>query len=183
MRELSALDLGGAPMLSVYVDVCWDDQQQRRRTWLALRDQLRRLRDREPRAAEDVDRAAAWIADRASERGDGGTRGVALFLCHERGFERAVATGVPLPSVATVGPSPALRPLMSAMAPLQPALCVVTDNRATRVWELSPDGEDEGVAALESDVPRRHHAGGWSQLKLQHWRALEVQRHQGRRRW
>src|SRR5262249_24810834 len=55
-------------------------------------------------------------------------------------------------------------------------LCAVVDAANTRLYELSADGAGE-VASIEWPVPRRHAAGGWSQLKLQHDRVEQIAHH------
>jgi release factor family 10 len=78
--------------------------------------------------------------------------------------------------VDACGATPSLRPLAAALGHATSVLCIVVDSHAARAFSLPPEGAD-AVAWLDAEVPRRHSQGGWSQLKLQHWRFEEVHRH------
>ena len=71
------------------------------------------------------------------------------------------------------GPTPALRPILSSLAASGRTLCVVCDSTHAKLYELSSDSVGT-LGMIDGMVPRRHHAGGWSQLKLQHYRTEQI---------
>jgi len=188
LRELAAFDATPEWVVSLYLDVCWDDETKLERTRLLLKDQLRRLRlgiaPEGPGlgALSDLARVAAYVDERLRRPGAPHERGEAVFLSSARGFERGLRTSTVLPTGLLVGPMPWLRPLVQALPHPGRVLCVVTDSVSTRIYDLDGlDGSGGGLwTEVVGDVPRRHHAGGWSQLKLQHWRTEEIA-HQHRR--
>lgn len=180
VHELAALDSFPDRVVSLYLDVCWDDEQQRERARLGIKDALRRLRalpaGADPAIARDLDRVEAWVEQRTHVAGEPNERGDALYLCAARAFDRGLRSTFRFPNRVLVGPTPALRPLLGALPASGRVLCVLADSATARVYQLASDASGT-LACIEHDIPRRHHAGGWSQLKLQHWRLEEIGRH------
>src|SRR5437867_8574333 len=84
VRELAAFDAAPDQVVSVYLDVCWDSEQQRARTRLAIKEQLRGLRGQAPVGAaleRDLARVEDWVEERTHVKGATGERGEARFLC------------------------------------------------------------------------------------------------------
>lgn len=197
LRELAAFDAWPEPMVSLYLNVCWDDEQQRERTRLEIKDQLRRARGAGWARPADLVRVDELVEERVRRRGppedelEGGSevrgvRGEAFFLCAERGFERHSRSGALFPNRLYVASSPSLRPLAAAHHARSRALCVTLDAVSTRIYDVDPDRDRSPeaersagglLAVVEGVVPKRQSQGGWSQLKLQHYREHQVDQH------
>lgn len=185
VRELAALDSSPDRVVTLYLDVCWSDEKQRERTRLEIKEQLRRLRgglgegEADRKVARDLDEIERFVEERTHAGTSSmpkGERGLARFLCGARGLDRIVHSTTRFPNLALAAPVPSLRPLLGSPFASASTLCAVSDTVTTRLYELSPEGNVE-VATVEGEVPRRHHAGGWSQLKLQHYRNQQVAHH------
>ena len=66
-----------------------------------------------------------------------------------------------------------VRPLCIVRPRHEADVQAVVDAAHTRFYELSAAGHGE-LGAIDSPVPRRHSAGGWSQHKLQHHRNEQI---------
>jgi hypothetical protein len=171
---LARLAPGSAPVVSVYLDTRWTDEQQRERVRLFVKNESRR--EREPAAAaddlawiaEEVDRLVAQVqAPQAS--------GVALFACKALGLREVIPVRVAFANAFRVQDTPWLRPFADVLGALAPALVVFVDGRSARLVPLGPEGPGEEIV-LEHDVEGRHDQGGWAQTRYQ--RHIEAHRGQ-----
>lgn len=195
LRELAAFDAWPEPLVSLYLDVCWDDEMQRERTRLELKEQLRRERAVGLARPADLLRVEELVEEAVRRRGEpevAGVRGEAWFLCAERGFERHSRSATAYPNRLYVATTPSLRPIATHFGRGR-ALCVLLDDVSTRIYDVAPDrdrpterssprssgarGTGDLLAAVEGVVPKRQSEGGWSQLKLQHYRERQVEQH------
>src|SRR5512144_1020180 len=97
MAELAKLRSGSEPIVSVYLDVRWADEQQRDRVRLFVQDAVRRTLAHYPEGSPGRDgldrtlgRVQAWAAGLAGQRHEGRRRSVALFACESLGLWREV---------------------------------------------------------------------------------------------
>jgi hypothetical protein len=169
LRTLAQLDTAPEAIVSLYLDCRWSDEQQRDRVSIPLRHEIaRRRRDADDVLAAELDDLAEFVEARVKQRADVGLSGVARFLCRPLGVDVTVRTHLPLPTLLEIGTRPLIHPL--AALPLDEHVLVVTaDALRVRVRELRL-GRLEERADVAGATPPRSSEGGWSQLKLQHWR-------------
>ena len=179
MKELAKLPPASTPVVSVYLNTHWADEQQRERVRIFLKNELTEAR----RAKGDTRAAAAdldWIEEETgallSLEMAPEARGAALFACEAIGLRKLLTSRLPFENLFAVGESVLLRPLaeMSDVAP--PALLVFVDTESARLLTLTPSGPGEEVD-LESEVPGHHKQGGSAADRLQRHFHEERARH------
>ena len=167
--ELAKLPPAPTPVVSVYLDTHWADEQQRERVRIFLKNRLS-----EARRADEASRAAAadldWIEQEGALLWTRGiaedARGAALFACEAIGLRQLVTSRVPFDDLFVVDASPRLRPLAEARDVAPPALLAFVDTESARLLTLTPAGPGDEVD-VESDVPGHHKQGGSAADRLQ----------------
>lgn len=86
-------------------------------------------------------------------------RSLALFVCAERDFVRAVPLMVRLAPGAFWGPAPYLRPLDEALDEFERVLVVLIDKEESRLFRVFM-GEIEAIGRLEEPTPGHHRQFG-----------------------
>lgn len=181
LRELGRFDATPFRALSLYLDVRWSDEKQRERARLFVKDEVRAVRSRlgdgeaDAWVERDLDRLEALVEERVRQTIDPADASCAIFLCGARQLELAVRLSALLPASLpdrlSVGPILLLRPLFGVPCHRR-ALAVVVDRSSARFYVVTPSQVGAAAvreaAVIESDVPKRHKQGGWSQLHLQH---------------
>jgi peptide chain release factor subunit 1 len=180
LRELSKLDPGGAPVVSVYLNTRWTDEHQRERARVFLKNELRRARtgDRPEALAADLD----WIEEQGaavvSQEMAAAADGVALFACQAAGLRAVLPVRAPFEDAFVVAQAPYLRPLVELADGAPEAIVVLVHGERARLVPLTREGTGEEVV-LESEVPGRHRRGGWAQLAQSRYQR-HIQDHRGR---
>jgi peptide subunit release factor 1 (eRF1) len=165
LGALTRLGPVATPVVSVYLNTHWSDEQQRDRVRAFLKNEIRRAREAEDGNVFDQD--LRWI----DEQGELVIRqaqfpeahGVAFFACGSVGLREVLPVRVPFTDSFSVGPHPVLAPLGALLDETPPTLVVFVDGKSARLVPLYPDGRGEEVA-LEHEVERRHRRGGWALL-------------------
>lgn len=179
LRELAKLPPAPTPVVSVYLNTHWADEQQRERVRIFLKNELteaRRTKGSPEAAAADLD----WIEEEAgallSQEVAPEARGVALFACEALGLRKLLTSRVPFDNLIAVGESALLRPLAEASDLALPTLLVFVDTESARLLTLTPSGPGEEVY-VESDVPGHHKKGGSAADRIQRHFHEERARH------
>jgi hypothetical protein len=128
--ELARVPPAATPVVSVYLDTEWTDEQQRERVRIFLKNELREAR-RADGAARAADVDLDWIEEQggallqpdAAEE----ARGVALFACEAVGLRKLLRSRVAFESLFAVDAAPRLRPLAEARDAAPSALLVFVD--------------------------------------------------------
>jgi peptide subunit release factor 1 (eRF1) len=167
-----------APVVSVYLNTRWSDEQQRERVRIFLKNELRRAREIGRADARDLD----WIETHGrslieqSEWPD--AHGVALFACVAGELREAVPVRVPFEDALVVNARPFLRPLAEVVEETPSAMVVFIDGTSARLIPLTASGAGEELA-LEAAVEGRHSSGGWAALaQSRYQRHIEEHREQ-----
>src|SRR4051812_23013508 len=162
LAELAKLPPATRPVVSVYLNTRWTDEDQRHRVRIFLKNHLREARAAAtPPAEEDL----AWIEAEAQrivgqvELVD--ASGVALLA--GEGLREGLPVRAAFEDTFVVDRTPYLRPLAGVAEEVVPSLVVFVDGESARVVALTAAGPGEEVS-LESEVPRRTTAGGWAAL-------------------
>jgi peptide subunit release factor 1 (eRF1) len=167
--DLAKLPSAPTPVVSVYLNTHWGDEQQRERVRIFLKNELT-----EARRADEASRAAAvdldWIEQQGallwSREVAEEARGAALFACEAIGLRQLVTSRVPFDDLFVVDAGPRLRPLAEARDVAPPALLAFVDTESARLLALTPAGLGEEVD-VESDVPGHHKQGGSAADRIQ----------------
>jgi hypothetical protein len=179
LARLARLSSRESPVVSVYLDTRWADEQQRDRVRVFLKNHLRDARARGDAAlAVDLDwvqaEAEAIIARARFED----AHGVALFACRALGLRETLPVRVPFEDAFVVDESPYLKPLVTAAERAPAAVVVFLDGESARLIPAEPDGSGEEVV-LESAVEGQHRRGGWALLAQSRY-ARHIEAHRDR---
>jgi peptide subunit release factor 1 (eRF1) len=179
LAELARLPAAERPVVSVYLNTRWTDEDQRARVRIFLKNHLREARTAgEPRpAAEDLD----WI-EAQGQRLVAGTlvpeaSGVVLFAGGD-GLREILPVRTAFDDTFVVNARPYLRPLAAAIDEVVPALVVFVDGAHARLLALTPQGPGE-EATLRADVEGRHAMGDWAALAQSRYQR-HIEEHRGR---
>jgi ribosomal protein L40E len=178
LAELAKLPPSARPVVSVYLNTRWTDEDQRERVRIFVKNQLRAARAAVPPPAEED---LAWIEAEA-QRIIGQVEfteasGVALIAGGEN-LREVLPVRAAFEDTFVVDSTPSLRPLAGVAQDIVPALVVFVDGVSARIVALGPTGPGEEVT-LESEVPGRHSAGGWAALaQTKYQRHIEMHREQ-----
>src|SRR5258706_9370981 len=163
LAELAKLPPAANPVVSVYLNTRWTDEDQRERVRIFIKNHLRAARAGTPRPAEaDL----AWIEAEVRRFIDQveatDASGVALIAGGD-GLREVLPLRAAFEDAFVVDRTPYLRPLAGLAQDVVPALVVFVDGESARLVALTPAGPGEEVS-LESEVPSRTSAGGWAPL-------------------
>jgi hypothetical protein len=166
----------GVPVVSVYLDTRWSDEQQRERVRIFLKNEIKRARD--------VGRARAWDLDWIERETQAiversvwpDASGVAMFAASDGGIREIVPVRVPFTNGFVVNDRPYLPPLAAALEDTPTSLVVFVDGVSARLIPLTTGpGED---LVLEAPVEGRHATGGWAALAQSRYQR-HIEEHRG----
>lgn len=166
-----------SPVVSVYLDTRWADEQQRERSRVFLRNEIRRARaDASPALEADL----SWVGKQGESLIEQmqfpDARAVALFACRSAGLREVLPLRVGVDNFFAVGDTPHLRHLAALLEATPATLIVFVDGESARLVRLLSDGVGE-VVALEHEVQGHHRQGGWQLLaQSRYQRHIQAQR-------
>jgi peptide subunit release factor 1 (eRF1) len=178
LAELARLPSAERPVVSVYLNTRWSDEDQRHRVRVFLKNRLREARTAAMRPAEED---LAWIEAEVERLIDqvsfADVSGMALIAGGD-GLREVLPVRTAFEDSFVVDRTPYLRPLAGIAQEVVPALVVFVDGVSARLMALRAAGPGEEVT-LESEVPGRHSAGGWASLaQSKYQRHIEMHREQ-----
>lgn len=171
VSELDSLP-GGQPVVSLYLDTRWRDEQQRDRVRLFFQDRSReavRLFGEGSETGRAISRTlatlGAWLDEVVNQSAVPGTQGLAAFASVSQDLVREYGMPEPLAQALYVDAHPRLFPLVEATSRDFPVLLVSVDSHGADIleWRL---GEVIERRSIERVVPSRHRSGGWAQRKF-----------------
>lgn len=164
------------PFVSQYVNAHWTEEFHKKRTVLFFKNQWNDTieRIREGGAPNDVvrsleaDRARIEERLRDAMRGtiDAEFKGLAFFASGGGGFFEVFGSHVEFEDQLVVDDRPHLKQLARLADEYEAVMLIMIDSSRARVYELKLAGVDEHFSVTD-DVPGRHKAGGWSQMRFQ----------------
>jgi peptide subunit release factor 1 (eRF1) len=174
IRRLARLPDSPYPFLSIFLDTRWNDEQQRERVRLFVRNRLRQGRMLYANGSEaaqsfqaDVERIQDYVEQLARQAVDVTAGGVALFACHGGGHFTKLTSPVPFDNQVVIRMQPYLLPLVRLSDEYEHALLCMVNSRSARVLDVVLGGL-AGESQIDSEeTPKRHSQGGWSQTRYQ----------------
>ncbi len=165
LAELAKIKGSPTPVVTVYLNTRWADEQQHERVRVFVKNEIRKAR--QAAAGRQLEEDLDWIQSRAEAVIDGvenpEAHGVVLFACQALGLREALPVRVPFENVFVVAAAPFLRPLAAAVEQVPLSLAVFVDGESARLIPINTEGAGDEVK-LESEVPGHHRRGGWAQL-------------------
>jgi peptide subunit release factor 1 (eRF1) len=165
LADLCELRSNGEPIVTLYLDTSWTDEQQRERSRLYVQDAARQAVDHHSAhpQLEALERTLARISALATERysqaGDGAVRGLAVFACESLGLWRVLEAPRPFRSQLCVDGRPHLVQLARLLDDVEPAIVAFVHDRGAQFYEVAL-GAIVSEATIEGVVPRRRGEAG-----------------------
>ncbi len=173
LKRLARIEEGPYPFCSLYLNTKWEDEQQRERIRLFLKNQLKKgaeqLKGKEDLLRyylEDQKRIERYVEGLIRQTMDEGINGVALFSCSGTQTFLTYPSIIPYENEFILDHLPALKPLVRLFSQYQKTLAVMVNTESARLFEISLEGLVTEFS-IESYVPGRHDQGGWSQMRFQ----------------
>jgi len=158
----------GPPIVTLYLDTHWRDEQQRERVRLFFRERAREARQLfadNPDGAQinaTLDRLGEWVEQAVNQEIYPDARGVMLVASEGRGIFIENVLAESIDSAMYVDRRPRLFPLIELLRLERPAFLVAIDSAGAQIYDWRV-GEIVDRQGIERDIPNRHSRGGWSQ--------------------
>jgi len=186
IRKLAKIPETDYPFLSLYLNTKWEDEKQRGRVRLFVKNELKeaqksikeeeKIRKSLQNDSEKVQRYIEGLIHRAY---DERFKGIAIFACSGIRTFIIYRSSIPFENQFTISSKPSLRQLVQISDENKSAIAVMVDTDRAKIFEMSL-GEIHLESQIESYVPGRHEQGGWSQMRFQrHIREHMHQHHKG----
>ncbi|MFM2153919.1 MAG: hypothetical protein RL199_2354, partial [Pseudomonadota bacterium] len=159
----------GQPVVTLYVDARWRDEQQRERVRLFFSDRAREARQlfgARPDLLVSIERLGQFVDALVNQDVMPDARGLMLVASEVLGLFEVIEVDAAFEPAMFVDDQPRLYPLIEALVNERPALLATVESGAVELHELERGRLVDG-ARVERNVPRRHAMGGWSQRKFQ----------------
>lgn len=173
IRRLARIQEGPYPFLSCYLNTKWDDEQQRERIRLFIKNQLKKgydqLKDREDWKrffSEDQQQIERYVEGLVRRAHNEEVNGLALFSCGGQKIFITYPSIIPFENEFFLSNLPTLRPLVRLSSQYQNTLVAMIETDSAKLFEVSLEGMT-AETSLESYVPGRHDQGGWAQMRYQ----------------
>ncbi len=165
LAELAGLRSDTDPILSLYLDIRWSDEQQRERVRVYTQERVRAALAGRPKPEQEaltrtLDQARGLVQEVYDQNQGEGRRGLALFACASIGLWKPLFFQAPFPNQFTLDRVPHLMQLARLSADLEPALVVLVSVRGAYIYEVAL-GEVVSEASVAGPMPRRGGADGF----------------------
>ena len=177
IKKLARIEGVQYPFISLYLNTKWDDEQQRERIRLFIKNQLKkgddqlkvRSRNREgwrKAFAGDQQRIEKYVEGLVRRSYNEGINGIAIFSCSGNGTFLTYPSIIPYENECFISDHPILHPLVRLSSQYQNTLMVMVETDSAKLFEISLEGVS-AESLIESYVPGRHDQGGWAQMRYQ----------------
>ncbi len=160
LSDLARLRSGDEPIVSLYLDVRWGDEQQRERVRLFVQDRVRKALSQYPEGspgreglARTLGRVQEYVAALTMQLSEQGKNGLALFACEGTGLWRTHFFRRSFEPELCTDHIPHLRQLARLADDYEPAIVVVPDSGGTDLYEVLL-GDLAVEESLRGFVPR-----------------------------
>jgi peptide subunit release factor 1 (eRF1) len=160
LSELARLRSGDEPIVSLYLDVCWSDEQQRERVRLFVQERVRKTLAQYPEGspgreglARTLQRVQDYVAGLTGQVHDPEKNGVALFANEAMSLWRVHFFRRPFSPELCTDHIPHLAQLARLADDEEPAIVVVTDSSGADLYEVLL-GDLAAEESIRGFVPR-----------------------------
>ena len=160
LSELAKQRSGGEPIVSLYLDCQWNNEQQRERVRLFVQDRIRQTLAHYAAGApgraglvRTLERVQAWVTSLTSQGHDAGSGGVALFASEGLSLWRTFAFRRPFENELCTDGIPHLRQLVRLQDDAEPAIVVVPFQDGADIFQVAL-GDLAGSSSVRGPVPR-----------------------------
>jgi peptide chain release factor subunit 1 len=186
IKKLAKIPETNYPFLSLYLNTKWEDEKQRSRVRLFVKNKLKEAQ-RLTKEGEKIRKSLQSDSEEIQQYMDGvihrtydeGVNGFAIFACSGIDTFKIFRSSIPFDNQFTISSKPSLRQLVQISDEYRTAIAVMVDTDRAKIFEVSL-GKIHLESQIESYVPGRHEQGGWSQMRFQrHIREHMHQHHKG----
>jgi hypothetical protein len=160
LGELARLRSGSEPIVSLYLDVRWRDEQQRERVRLFVQERARAILHHYAEGApgrdglaRTLERVQALVAGLAAQELEIGRSGLALFACEALGLWRPLFFGRRVENELSVNGTPHLTKLARLAEEVLPVIVAVTRKEGADMYEVRL-GDVDLEGSVRGPVPR-----------------------------
>ena len=160
LGDLARLRSGSEPIVSLYLDVRWDDEQQRERVRVSVRDRARAILGHyapgapgKPALVRTLEKIHAFVEGLAVRAFEESRAGVALFACEGLGLWRPLFFARPFADEVCADGIPHLGQLARLAERQRPTIVVVPSLEGAEIFEVRL-GELDAEASVRGPVPR-----------------------------
>ena len=160
LGELARLRSGSEPIVSLYLDVRWNDEQQRERVRLCAREKARAILGHyvdgapgRPALARTLERIQGFVEGLTAQAYEASRDGCALFACEGLRLWQALFFARPFEDELCADAIPHLGQLARLAERQRPAIVVVPSLEGADVYEVRL-GELDVEASVRGPVPR-----------------------------
>jgi peptide subunit release factor 1 (eRF1) len=165
LSALARMESATAPVVSVYLNTRWDDEHQRERVRIFLKNELRRARAGS--GSRPLPEDLEWVEQRGEEIVQQAVvpdaHGIALFACAPLGLREVLPFRIPFDNTFMVADRPVLTPLAELLEEAPAGVVAFVSGESARLIALDSRGRGDEVR-LAHEVPGRHSRGSWAQL-------------------
>lgn len=183
IKKLASLQETPYPFVSLYLDTRWDDEQQRERIRLFIKNQFRKANEQFQDQGEwrnalikDQEQIEKYVEGLIRRVYNEEMNGMAIFSCSGTRTFLTYPSIISFENKCFISSLPILRPLIQLSSQYQNILIVMVDTDSARLFEVSLEGL-MAESSIESYVPGRHDQGGWAQRRYQRHVKDHMDRH------
>lgn len=171
LQELAGIRSDRDPIVTLYLDTRWADEDQRERVRIFVQEKLRwakeQLEDGHLEAfARTLERVGRHVDDLCRQAVDTEAHGVAIFACEGLELFRTLQFSQSFQNQFSVSDTPQLLQLARIADNYEPVIVAIVDGGGAWVFETAIGGV-VGDARIQHESPQRHSMGGWSQRRFQ----------------
>lgn len=180
IRQLATRPDSKGPFVTLYIDTARNDEAQRDRIRLFLKNETGRLRETIEENGNGLEDAIRQIERYVEDSLEPETRGLAIFAAPKEQFFSPLQLPITVRPELAIGSRPHIRQLTELRQTHPAAALAMVDAKSARLF-LVNFGRIEFEIDLENpDTPKRHEQGGWSQANIQRHLQENIDRHHQR---
>jgi len=180
IRQLATRPDSKGPFVTLYIDTARNDEAQKDRIRLFLKNETGHLRETIGEHANGLEDAIRQIERYVEDSLEPGTRGLAIFAAPAEQFFSPLQLPITVRPELAIGSRPHIRQLAELRQAHPAAALAMVDAKSARLFLIN-FGKIELEVDLENpDTPKRHDQGGWSQANIQRHLQENIDRHHQR---
>ena len=175
LRELSNGDRFKYPLVSLYLNTTWSDREGKEKARIFFKDRLSWLDgvrrhelhgdDIKP-FADDLEFLNQYVPAVIAGDEHANHNGICIFTSRKCDLRRVYLSNFSFDNQCSLGDLPHVRQLARLRNGYNETLVAIVDHRRGRVYDVDM-AAIRSRGELSTPVHRRHHAGGWSQMRFQ----------------
>lgn len=177
LRQLAEIRSEREPIVSVYLNTRWADEQQRERVRVFVANKLRwaRAQGLGDALEKTLQRVETFVEGLCKQAYDESADGVAIFASEGLGLWKVLAFAHPFRNEFAIADTPRLLQFAKMLDTYQPVVVAVVDARGALIFEAAV-GSLQAELQIRNPTHQRHSKGGWSQLRYQRHIDQQIER-------